>query len=43
MRMTMKEHMEMMDRINQGIKAETNKSRTIKIKGGKKCLTNTMK
>ena len=32
--MTMKEHMEMMDRIRQGENSKPSKSRTIKINGG---------
>jgi hypothetical protein len=34
MSMTMKEHMEMMDRIRQGKNAKLSKTRTIKINGG---------
>ena len=34
MTMTMKEHMEMMDRIRQGKNAELSKIKTVKINGG---------
>ena len=34
MTMTMKEHMEMMDRIRQGKNAKLSKTKTVKINGG---------